>query len=160
MATCNATCQKNTPVIRSASDHPQLSSNPTDRGAPDADNASSTNDRDDSGSLGQLTLSGSNIPASIFYENTASNEAQDALIKRIHDAVDAGVINEPFTSQHIDSWMIEYEVRQPNGRKYSRNYASTLLSTSYKKKKMQKNGNSVWLDRRLNEDSVYEYWFD
>ena len=61
MGTCNPTRQNNT---RSASDHQQPTSNPTDRGSSDAVNASSTADRDDSDSLGQLTLSSSNIPAS------------------------------------------------------------------------------------------------
>lgn len=82
-----------------------------------------------------------------------------ALIKRVHDAVKAGYIHEPFTAKNVEIWMIENHIRKEDGTKYKDGYVATLLSTSYIGKRMKKNRNSICLDRRKNKDGIFEYWF-
>lgn len=93
---------------------------------------------------------------------TMDNRPSDtafALIKRIHDAVKDGFINEPFTAKHIVTWMHENNICKEDGTQYKAGYVTTLLSNSYIGKKNKSNRNSVWLDRRENEDGIFEYWF-
>lgn len=82
-----------------------------------------------------------------------------ALIKRIHVAVKEGFLKQPFTAQEVEKWMVDYDIRKEDGEKYKAGYVATLLSTSYIRKKMKKNRNSIWLDRRKNIDGIFEYWF-
>lgn len=82
-----------------------------------------------------------------------------ALIKRIHDAVKSGDLDEPFTSHDIEIWMARYEIRKEDGTKYKEGYAANLLYNSLIKKKKTKNRNSKWLHRRKNGNGLYEYWF-
>ena len=91
-------------------------------------------------------------------DNRPSNISM-ALIKRVHDAVKTGYVIEPFTAKNIVTWMNENDIRKEDGSKYTEGYVSTLLSNSYIKKRNRTNRNSIWLDRQMNIDGVYEYWF-
>ena len=84
----------------------------------------------------------------------------DALIKKIHDAVKNGFIEEPFTAQDVSDWMAKYKIMKEDGTPYSKGYVTTLLSDSVIKAKKTKNRNSKWLKRSINENGIYEYWFD
>ena len=99
--------------------------------------------------------------------NSNKNRAPDnrpsdmsfALIKRAQEAVNDGDMNEPFTVKIFESWMAEYNIRKEDGTKYKDGYVATLLSNSYVMKKNTTSRNSLWLDRRMNQDGVFEYWF-
>ena len=82
-----------------------------------------------------------------------------ALIKKIHDAVKNGFIEEPFTAHNVEDWMAEHEIMKGDGTPYSEGYVATLLSDSLIKPIKTKNRNSKWLRRRRNDDGIYEYWF-
>lgn len=83
-----------------------------------------------------------------------------ALIKRIHDAVKSNHIEQPFTAHDIEIWIVEKDIRKEDGTKYKAGYPATLLSTSYIRKVMKRNRNSVWLDRCFNKiKCMHEYWF-
>ena len=82
------------------------------------------------------------------------------LIVLIRDAVDDGVIKEPFTPRDIDNWIINNNIRKPDGSTYSRGYANTLLSQSYIRTRNKTNTNWKCLDRRKNDKGRFEYWFD
>ena len=86
----------------------------------------------------------------------------DALIKKLHDAVKKGHIDQPFTGRTVDNWRIDYKIKNEDDLPYARSYKSSgLLANSYLyKNKESTNGNSIWLDRRKNHSGVYEYWFN
>ena len=87
------------------------------------------------------------------------NDMSYALIKRIHDAVRAGYIEQQFTELDIEDWMAEHNIRKEDGAKYKDGYAANLLYNSLIKEKKTKNKNSKWLHRCKNENGIYEYWF-
>jgi len=78
---------------------------------------------------------------------------------RTQNAVDDRVIKESFTTRDIDNWIIDHNIRKSDGSKHTRECAATLLSQSHSEKRNTTYGNSIWLDRRMNNDGPYEYLF-
>ena len=91
--------------------------------------------------------------------NNRPSDTSYELIRRIHDDVRAGYIDELFTVRDIEEWMSEHNIRREDDTKYKEGYVSTLLSNSLIKDKKTKNRNSRWLHRRKNNNGIYVYWF-
>ena len=109
----------------------------------------------------QKRSSADRSPANPPDKNTGDKKRRYSkpLIKQLEDGVKAGHINEPLTPQKVKHWVHKYNIRKGDGTRYKDSSIANLLHNSYIGKRNKTNRNSTWLDRRKNEDGIYEYWY-
>lgn len=81
------------------------------------------------------------------------------LIKKIHEAVEAGHLIQPFTTQDLKSWIKKMHIVKDDGCEYASSSIDAILSNSSKKNAPTSNLNIKLLQSRRNEGGENEYWF-
>lgn len=81
------------------------------------------------------------------------------LIKKIYEAVEAGHLIQPFTTQDLKDWMKKMHIVKDEGCEYAPSSIDAILSNSNKKNAPTSNLNIKILQSRRNEGGKNEYWF-
>ena len=107
-----------------------------------------------------------NISIQAYIQNLIKNDlgiktkTPVPLIYKLKKACISGLIQQPFTIQTFKQWIKDYNViNDQSGKPYTLSSIQSLLANSYLESD-NKNNNSRVLNRRLNPQGVYEYWFD
>lgn len=81
------------------------------------------------------------------------------LIKQICEAVEAGQLVQPFTTQDLKKWMKKMHIVKDNGAEYAASSIDAILSNSNKKNTPTSNLNIKVLQSRRNKEGNNEYYF-
>ncbi len=81
------------------------------------------------------------------------------LIKQIHDAVQNGDLEQPFTTQDLKQWMRANKIVKDDGEEYAESSINAILSNSDTKNTPTTNKNFKTLKSRLNDSGKHEFWF-
>ncbi|PEI98412.1 hypothetical protein CN671_24835 [Bacillus toyonensis] len=83
------------------------------------------------------------------------------LIDKIRHACKTKKLKDRFTTKDIQDWIRKNKIiNDQSGEEYSNASVQSLLSnSSYDNKDKNKNLNKKVLNRKLNSENVYEYWF-
>lgn len=81
------------------------------------------------------------------------------LIKKIHEAVEAGHLIQPFTTQDLKGWMKKMHIVKDDGCEYAPSSIDAILSNSNRKNAPTSNLNIKLLQSRHNKGGENEYWF-
>jgi len=81
------------------------------------------------------------------------------LITQIHNAVNSGALQEPFTTQDLKNWIASQSIVKDDGEPYAEASIDAILSNSDARNNPTSNKNSKMLSSRLNSEGDKEYWF-
>lgn len=81
------------------------------------------------------------------------------LIKQIHDAVENGDLDQPFTTQDLKQWMKKNKIVKDDGEEYAESSINAILSNSDTKNVPTTNKNIKKLKSRINDNGKHEFWF-
>lgn len=82
------------------------------------------------------------------------------LNEKIYEAVKAGELSEPFTTEQLKNWVKEFKViNDRNNKKYAKSSIDSFLSNADKKNRPTSNGNRKNMCSQISKIGIKEYFF-
>lgn len=82
-----------------------------------------------------------------------------SLIKKIYQAVQSGILAQPFTTEEMKLWLNSNSVVKPDGNPYEKASIEAILLNSDASNALTTNKNQKILFSRVNLSGKKEYWF-